>query len=79
VIDYNSFFLPQQCKNFIAYTCVLFLLRLKVYWKSWKTSPHVSHMWRYPEEYRGEMKAFLDRIGVLKYPERFPVKVAARN
>lgn len=50
-----------------------------VYWKAWKNSPHVSHMWRYPEEYKAEMKAFLSKINMLKYPDRFQVKSAARN
>ena len=52
---------------------------LPVYIKAWKSSPHVSHMWRHPEEYRAEMKVFLDKLGLLKYPDKFQVKAKAKN
>jgi len=52
---------------------------LPVFMKCWKSSPHVSHMWRHSEEYKAEMKAFMDKIGLLKYPEKFQVKTAAQN
>lgn len=52
---------------------------VKVFMKTWKSSPHVSHMWRHPEEYKAEMKAFLDKIGLLKYPNKFQVKSIASN
>jgi len=57
-------------------------LGTEVFMKTWKNSPHVSHMYRHPEEYRSEMKAFIDKLGLLKYPDKFvvkPNKVAARN
>lgn len=50
---------------------------IQVFMKTWKKSPHVSHMWKHPVEYKEEMKAFLDKLGLLKYPERFQVKSVA--
>lgn len=38
---------------------------MKVYAKCWENSPHVSHLHRHPDEYMEELRAFLERIGLL--------------
>jgi len=49
---------------------------MDVYIKAWKSSPHVSHLHHHPEEYKQEMKAFLEKLGLVPYPEKFQLQKA---
>jgi len=44
---------------------------IEVFLKAWDSSPHVSHLHHHPEEYKLEMKAFLERLQLAPYPEKF--------
>lgn len=44
---------------------------IEVFLKAWESSPHVSHLHHHPEEYKLEMKAFLERLQLVPYPEKF--------
>ncbi|CAG7828431.1 unnamed protein product [Allacma fusca] len=52
---------------------------IKVYLKAWESSPHVSHLHHHPEEYQQEMKAFLEKLGLVPYPEKFHQKIKSRS
>jgi len=47
---------------------------MKVYIKAWESSPHVSHLHHHPEEYKQEMRAFLEMLGLVPHPEKFLLK-----
>ena len=47
--------------------------------KAWESSPHVSHLHHHPEEYQQEMKAFLEKLGLVPYPEKFVQKIKAKS
>lgn len=38
---------------------------VQVLCKCWENSPHVSHLFKYPEEYEGFMDSFLKKINIL--------------
>jgi len=44
---------------------------VEVYLKAWDSSPHVSHLHHHPEEYKLEMKGFLEKLHLVPYPEKF--------
>jgi hypothetical protein len=52
---------------------------IKVYLRAWDSSPHVSHLHHHPKEYKEEMKAFLEKLGLVPYPEKFVHKVSVRQ
>ncbi|PNF15303.1 hypothetical protein B7P43_G00970, partial [Cryptotermes secundus] len=50
-------------------------LGLKTYVKCWDQSPHVGHFHKHPKEYLAELYAFLDRLGLVAYPEKIQAKL----
>lgn len=43
--------------------------------KCWEKSPHVLHYRHHPEEYAAELQSFMDRLGLIPYPEKFQAKL----
>ncbi|GLV35265.1 lethal (2) k09913 [Carabus blaptoides fortunei] len=50
-------------------------MNMKVYWKCWEKSPHVSHFYFHPEEYLTEMYNFLEKLELIAYPEKKKIKI----
>lgn len=47
----------------------------QVYWKCFEDSNHVGHLHKYPKEYLTDLYAFLDRLGLIAYPEKIKAKL----
>nr|CAD7199104.1 unnamed protein product [Timema douglasi] len=45
------------------------------YVKCWDKSPHVGHFRKHPKEYVTELATFLDRLGLVAYPEKIEAKL----
>nr|CAD7395611.1 unnamed protein product [Timema cristinae] len=50
-------------------------LGVKTYVKCWDKSPHVGHFRKHPKEYVTELATFLDRLGLVAYPEKIEAKL----
>ncbi|KAF2904537.1 hypothetical protein ILUMI_01638 [Ignelater luminosus] len=50
-------------------------LGIKVYWKCWDKSPHVSHFHYHRKEYIEQLETFLSNVGLIKGEEKIKAKL----